>query len=127
MTSSKDLFSDEKHQVSTKLVVQDKIQGDSDTFGADNTFPEYVRSFKEKECWILFQKMVNKGISVSYETILRGMLTPTEVRAAEKKQKEIFERQASLDLESADTPTTQEESCAKEWKLIYFQLNVIAL
>lgn len=116
MTSSKDLFSDEKHQVSTKLVVQvqDKIQSDSDTFGADNTFPEYVRSFKEKECWILFQKMVNKGISVSYETILRGMLTPTEVRAAEKKQKEIFERQASLDLETADAPTTQNDSCAKE-------------
>lgn len=61
-------------------------------------FPEYVRSIKEKECWLLFQKMMKKGISVSYETILRGILTPTEVRAVEKKQKEVFERQASLEL-----------------------------
>lgn len=64
-------------------------------------YPEYVRSIKEKECWLLFQKMINKGINVSYETILRGMLTPSEVRAVEKKQKEIFERQASIELEAA--------------------------
>lgn len=63
-------------------------------------YPEYVRSIKEKECWLLFQKMANKGISVSYETILRGMLTPSEVRIAQKKQREITERQASLDLDS---------------------------
>lgn len=56
------------------------------------TFPEYVRSIKEKECWLLFQKMVNKGISVTYETILRGVLTPSEFRAVERKQKEIVER-----------------------------------
>lgn len=66
-----------------------------------HTFPQYVRSIKERECWILFQKMVAKGISVSYETIMRGMLTPTEVRAMEKKRKEVVERQASLDLEAA--------------------------
>lgn len=42
-------------------------------------YPEYVRSIKEKECWLLFQKMVKKGIAVSYETILRGILTPSEV------------------------------------------------
>lgn len=66
-------------------------------------YPEYVRSIKEKECWLLFQKMVKKGISVSYETILRGMLTPSEVRVAQKKQREIFERQASLELESSAT------------------------
>lgn len=56
------------------------------------TFPEYVRSIKEKECWLLYQKMVNKGISVTYETILRGVLTPSEFRAIERKQKEIIER-----------------------------------
>lgn len=71
-------------------------------FEESNTFPEYVRSIKEKECWILFQKMVDKGISITYETILRGMLTPTEVRVVEKKQKEIVERQASLELELAE-------------------------
>lgn len=68
-------------------------------------YPEYVRSIKEKECWLLFQKMIKKGISVSYETILRGMLTPSEVRIAQKKQREIIERQASLDLESSATET----------------------
>lgn len=68
-------------------------------------YPEYVRSIKEKECWLLFQKMVKKGISVSYETILRGMLTPSEVRVAQKKQREITERQASLDLESSAAGT----------------------
>lgn len=46
--------------------------------------------------------MVDKGISITYETILRGMLTPTEVRVVEKKQKEIVERQASLELELAE-------------------------
>lgn len=104
MTSCKDLFIDDKaatHQLIPKTVTE-KVQIDS--FGASNVFPEYVRSIKEKECWILFQKMVNKGISVSYETIMRGMLTPTEVRAVEKKQKEIIERQTSLDLDETVVP-----------------------
>lgn len=64
-------------------------------------YPEYVRSIKEKECWLLFQKMVKKGIAVQFQTILNGMLPPSEVRAVEKKQKEIFERQASIELEAA--------------------------
>lgn len=72
-----------------------------DLLDTSTVYPEYVHSIKEKECWILFQKMVKKGISVSYETILRGMLTPSEVRAVEKKQKEIIERQASIELEAA--------------------------
>lgn len=74
-----------------------------DVLDSSTVFPEYVRSIKEKECWLLFQKMVNKGISVSYETILRGMLTPSEVRAVEKKQREIIERQASIELEATVT------------------------
>lgn len=69
---------------------------------SNTVFPEYVRSIKEKECWLLYQKMSNKGISISYETILRGMLTPSEVRVVEKKQKEIIERQASIELEATD-------------------------
>lgn len=71
-----------------------------DVLDPSTVYPEYVRSIKEKECWLLFQKMINKGISVSYETILRGMLTPSEVRAVEKKQKELIERQASIELEA---------------------------
>lgn len=111
MTSSKDLFNDEKattHHTITKAA-SEKVQ--IDAFGGGNVFPEYVRSIKEKECWTLFQKMINKGISVSYETIMRGMLTPTEVRAVERKQKEIFERQASLELETASVAA---ESSAKK-------------
>lgn len=72
-----------------------------DVLDPSTVYPEYVRSIKEKECWLLFQKMIKKGISVSYETILRGMLPPNEVRAVEKKQKEIIERQASIELEAA--------------------------
>lgn len=72
-----------------------------DLLDTSTVYPEYVRSIKEKECWLLFQKMIKKGISVSYETILRGMLTPSEVRAVERKQREIIERQASIDLESS--------------------------
>lgn len=118
MTSSKDLFSDAKAttQQTISKTVSDKVQIDS--CGTGNAFPEYVRSIKEKECWMLFQKMINKGISVSYETIMRGMLTPTEVRAVEKKQKEIFERQASLELEEATAAAAAAESSAKKWTTI---------
>ncbi|KAL3283765.1 hypothetical protein HHI36_017935 [Cryptolaemus montrouzieri] len=37
-------------------------------------------SSNEKECWKLFLKMNNKGVKVNYDTLLRGMLTPTEYR-----------------------------------------------
>ncbi|XP_050529542.1 uncharacterized protein LOC126899058 [Daktulosphaira vitifoliae] len=38
------------------------------------------KTAKEKECWTLFKKMTDKGISVTFDTVLRGMLTPTEYR-----------------------------------------------
>ncbi|XP_058066319.1 mucin-19 [Anopheles bellator] len=41
---------------------------------------------KEQECYRLFLKMSRKGLSVSYDTILRGMLTPTELRVLQKKK-----------------------------------------
>uniref|UniRef100_A0A8W7P6A2 Uncharacterized protein n=1 Tax=Anopheles coluzzii TaxID=1518534 RepID=A0A8W7P6A2_ANOCL len=41
---------------------------------------------KEQECYRLFLKMSKKGLAVSYDTILRGMLTPTELRVLQKKQ-----------------------------------------
>lgn len=41
---------------------------------------------KEKECKIVFKKMSDEGLSVSYDTILRGMLTPTELRKMKKEQ-----------------------------------------
>lgn len=70
-----------------------------DVLDSTIVFPEYVCTIKEKECWLLYQKMTNKGISVSYETILRGVLTPSEYRVIERKQKEIAERQANIDNE----------------------------
>lgn len=57
-------------------------------------YPEYISTLKERECWKLFQKMSNKGVTVSYETILRGMLTPTEFRNIQK-QKEKQEAKAA--------------------------------
>ncbi|KAF6201832.1 hypothetical protein GE061_004227 [Apolygus lucorum] len=38
------------------------------------------KNSKEKECWALFKKMSDRGVSVSFETVLRGLLTPTEYR-----------------------------------------------
>ncbi|CAB3363923.1 Hypothetical predicted protein [Cloeon dipterum] len=35
---------------------------------------------KEQECWHLYRKMCEKGLTVSFDTVLRGMLTPTEYR-----------------------------------------------
>ncbi|KAJ8919763.1 hypothetical protein NQ315_006292 [Exocentrus adspersus] len=39
---------------------------------------------KEKQCWEMYRKMTEKGINVSFDTILRGMLTPTEYRMSRK-------------------------------------------
>lgn len=74
-------------------------------------YPQFCRSAKERECWVLFQKMLQKGerramaaatatcvpydggiylycagVTVSYDTILRGLLTPTELRAVLKQR-----------------------------------------
>lgn len=57
----------------------------------DQPYPDFVTTVKEKECWRLFRKMDKKGVAVSYDTILRGMLTPTELRSFEKKR-EINEK-----------------------------------
>ncbi|XP_003704627.2 uncharacterized protein LOC100882702 [Megachile rotundata] len=40
---------------------------------------------KEKECWHLYRKMCDKGVCVSFDTVLRGMLTPTEYRLRQKE------------------------------------------
>ncbi|KAJ4429436.1 hypothetical protein ANN_21605 [Periplaneta americana] len=45
----------------------------------DGAEPEF-QSPKERECWQLYRRMLEKGVSVSYDTVLRGMLTPTEYR-----------------------------------------------
>ncbi|XP_076635470.1 uncharacterized protein LOC143348759 [Colletes latitarsis] len=40
---------------------------------------------KEKECWHLYKKMCDKGVSVSFDTVLRGILTPTEYRLRQRE------------------------------------------
>ncbi|KAH8291508.1 hypothetical protein KR054_012255 [Drosophila jambulina] len=67
----------------------------------DHNYPNYVRSLKERECWKLHQKMGAKGVSVSYETVLRGMLTPTEFRHYQK-QREQEEARVLEEAEAAE-------------------------
>lgn len=63
------------------------------------TAAESLKTAKEKECWKLFQKMTNRGISVSYDTILRGMLTPTELRIIQKQKEQ--EEAAALNQQTS--------------------------
>ncbi|XP_034120580.1 uncharacterized protein LOC117578890 isoform X2 [Drosophila guanche] len=67
----------------------------------DHNYPLYVRSIKERECWKLYQKMCAKGVSVSYDTVLRGMLTPTEFRHFQK-QREQEEARVQQEAEAAE-------------------------
>lgn len=48
---------------------------------------------KEQQCWNLYCKMMEKGVNVSFDTVLRGMLTPTEYRMSKKNfdQEEVKE------------------------------------
>ncbi|ETN65962.1 hypothetical protein AND_002267 [Anopheles darlingi] len=53
---------------------------------AVGTNGDLLQSPKEQECYRLYLKMSKKGLAVSYDTILRGMLTPTELRVLQKKK-----------------------------------------
>ncbi|KAJ6636391.1 hypothetical protein Bhyg_14981, partial [Pseudolycoriella hygida] len=52
-------------------------------------YPEHCDTQKEKDCWKLFKKMLGNGVTVNYDTILRGMLTPTELRTQMGKRVEL--------------------------------------
>lgn len=71
---------------------------------------------KERECYRLFQKMSNMGLSVSYDTILRGMLTPTELRVLQKQknklQKQQESRQNSSETETNDSSDTSKSEAS---------------
>ncbi|KAK1125558.1 hypothetical protein K0M31_005917 [Melipona bicolor] len=45
----------------------------------------HFQTNKEKECWHLYKKMCDKGVCVSFDTVLRGMLTPTEYRLRQRE------------------------------------------
>ncbi|XP_011144528.2 uncharacterized protein LOC105186182 [Harpegnathos saltator] len=49
-----------------------------------STEPRF-QTTKEKECWHLYRRMCDKGVCVSFDTVLRGMLTPTEYRLRQKE------------------------------------------
>lgn len=63
-------------------------------------YPDFCYSKKEKDCWKLYQKMLNKGVTVSYDTILRGMLTPTELRAVQKQK--VLDEEKKMNEEAAN-------------------------
>lgn len=65
-------------------------------------YPEYVRTLKERECWKLYLKMSAKGVSIAYDTILRGMLTPTEFRSLQKYRQEQEEAAAQQALKEQE-------------------------
>lgn len=53
-------------------------------------YPEHCDTQKEKDCWKLFKKMLGNGVTVNYDTILRGMLTPTELRTVMGKRVQLI-------------------------------------
>lgn len=65
---------DGSNRGNVKESTAEEESGDSDKF----------ENPKEKQCWDMYRKMNEKGLSISYDTILRGMLTPTEYRLRRK-------------------------------------------
>lgn len=47
--------------------------------------PDFVND-KEKQCWEMFCKMSDKGVNITFDTLLRGMLTPTEYRMRKRTE-----------------------------------------
>lgn len=74
-----------------------KKKSESDEIPED--YPDHCDSQKEKDCWKLFKKMLGNGVTVNYDTILRGMLTPTELRTIMGKRVEL-----SLENEQIENP-----------------------
>jgi hypothetical protein len=74
-------------------------------------YPADVKSPKERECYRLFKKMSDKGLNVSYDTVLRGMLTPTELRVIQKQREiekaKLLQQQSSLAEESEEGLATE--------------------
>lgn len=55
-----------------------------EAFKIFNHFNHYIF---HQECWRLYEKMKKTGLNVSYDTILRGILKPSELRLLEKQKK----------------------------------------
>lgn len=76
----------------------------------EKSFPENVQTAKERECYRLYQKMSSMGLNVSFDTVLRGMLTPTELRVIQKKKESELARQATIEREQEAQQQESEES-----------------
>ncbi|KAK5642389.1 hypothetical protein RI129_008556 [Pyrocoelia pectoralis] len=80
------------HQPSSKQNSANEKNEESEESPPGNNEPAFDTP-KEKQCWEMYRKMSGKGISISFETILRGMLTPTEYRLRRKSS-------AALEIEN---------------------------
>uniref|UniRef100_A0AAG5D6V3 Uncharacterized protein n=1 Tax=Anopheles atroparvus TaxID=41427 RepID=A0AAG5D6V3_ANOAO len=77
----------ESHPTSLSTTSTNKPEANKATAGVGSTATNGdLQTPKEQECYRLFLKMSKKGLAVSYDTILRGMLTPTELRVLQKKK-----------------------------------------
>lgn len=74
----------------------------------EKPFPENVQTAKERECYRLYQKMSSMGLNVSFDTVLRGMLTPTELRVIQKKKESELARQATFEREQEAQQESEE-------------------
>uniref|UniRef100_A0A1B0GND8 Uncharacterized protein n=1 Tax=Phlebotomus papatasi TaxID=29031 RepID=A0A1B0GND8_PHLPP len=93
-------------KVTSKAIIEDKCN----SIDTEDDSPDNLKTAKERECWKLFQKMTNRGISVSYDTILRGMLTPTELRMIQKKQELENAKRNSMEESQAPNKTSSSGS-----------------
>ncbi|KAB0796837.1 hypothetical protein PPYR_10898 [Photinus pyralis] len=98
-TKSNSLYSSTELEESTELQCENKnpssttqngsLNGSNDVKLEVNESPPSsnepaFETPKEKQCWEMYRKMSGKGVRISFETILRGMLTPTEYRLRRK-------------------------------------------
>lgn len=65
----------------------------------------WLTKFWLQECWRLYEKMKKTGLNVSYDTILRGILKPSELRLLEKQKKFL----TNIEEKPTETPESQTE------------------
>lgn len=70
-----EIQTEEENETTVEKIKEENQDKEEPRFGSE----------KEKQCWAMYRKMADKGLKVSYDTILRGMLTPTEYRLRRKE------------------------------------------
>ncbi|XP_043286150.1 probable serine/threonine-protein kinase dyrk2 [Venturia canescens] len=66
------------------VISKTETEAEADDLDGESAEPTF-QTTKEKECWHLYRRMCDKGVCVSFDTVLRGMLTPTEYRLRRKE------------------------------------------